>query len=134
MVRFMRYFSSVLAIVAIAISVFAGGEGVVGDKGKNLDQSVRSTADWYTAKRLNMVAESGTITIATKWPGLILKGFRNNSRDSSLTVKVIYDAGDTETLSIPSETTTNKLPVVAKVFKTGTTTDTLHLTSLFQKQ
>ena len=78
-----------------------------------------------------MSSQAGDLVILTAYPGLILKGFYNNRRDSSVYVYVVTAEGDTANLSVPSETPLWKLPVIAKIFKTGTT-DSVY--GLFQKR
>lgn len=118
--------------ILLATSVFAAGEGLITNGYQNLQQPTNSMADLYTMKQVIISGESGNIVVATKWPGLILKGFYNPRRDSSVYIKCRTQVGDTlPKFSISTESVSMKLPPIDLVFKTGTS-DTIYF--IFQKR
>ena len=116
-----------LFVLLIAGIVFAAGEGRQNIGGETQEQALRSMADLYTMKLVNISAESGDIVVATKWPNYIVKGFYNPTRGSSLYVKCRTQQLDTVTISIPAESWTPKLPPMDIIFKTGTNDSVMYL-------
>ena len=117
----MRIFRFVPLLLLVFASLFAAKEGLVGGYGANIDQSAQSMADWYKWVPLKMSRTAANVTISVAYPGLLLKGFYNNRRDSSVMVRCIDMHGDTLNLSVPEETPFWKIPVISKVLQTGTT-------------
>jgi hypothetical protein len=138
MKRFMRVFSFALSVVAIVVVLaYPAGEGRITGTSTTLNEATNSMADWFTMKPGNgvpllMSAQSGNITVATTYGStMILKGFYNPRRDSSVYIKCRTQQSDTIIISVPTESWTPKLPPIDYIFKTGTK-DSIYL--LFQKR
>lgn len=118
-------------VLLLSASSFAQ-EGVLTVGRVSVDQSSASSADWYTMKPVGDISTLGSvITVSTTWSGLVLKGFLNPRRDSSVYVHCITVNGDTAKVSVATESYSGKLPAIAKVITATSSDSTIFL---FQKR
>jgi hypothetical protein len=109
-----------------------GGEGRIQYGILPPDQQQASTADWYTMKIYHISGSGKTIVnVDSTWDDYLLKGFINQSTASNAAVKVITQVGDTAIIPIPPAGYIWKLPVIAKLFTTGTSDSLVYM---FQKK
>jgi hypothetical protein len=123
----------VALLVLVVIGFCFAQEGVIGSGGKRPDpQQLASMADWYTWKALGDISALGSVvTVSTTWPGYLLKGFYNPRRDSSVYIHCITSVGDTVKISVPTESSSGKLPIISKILTATSTDSTI---ACFQKR
>jgi hypothetical protein len=117
--KFLVCFLSILILSACFVNVGvvrASGEGQITKTSTTQQQALNSIADWYTLKKIK-TTDSGVV--ATKWSGLMLKGFHNPRQDSSVTVKIKTNNGDTVTISVLPSEWTPRIPPVNKIISLG---------------
>lgn len=127
-----RFFSFLFVSVIFSCFTIFAQEGKMTAGGLSAEESARSSADWYTWKDYNISEYSGTVlTVSTQW-GLLLKGFINKRADNTGYVKFITSQGDTIiNFPIPAHDFSGKTPVIAKIFKSGTSDSLIYC---FQKK
>ena len=119
-----------LAVLAVAAS--AQTEGILTIGRVSQDQAAASSADWYTFKKFGDISALGSVvTVSTTWSGLVLKGFYNPRRDSSVYIHCITKYGDTAKISVATESYSGKLPIISKIITATSSDSTI---GLFQKQ
>lgn len=124
--------SALMLVSAFGILAAGGGEGRIQFGLLPPDQQQASTADWYTMKSYHISGSGKTIlNVDSTWDDYLLKGFINQSTASNAAVKIITQVGDTAIIPIPPAGFIWKLPVIAKLFATGTSDSLVYM---FQKK
>jgi len=89
-------------------------------------EALRSMADWYDCRELDISGESGDVVIATKYEGLVCKGILNlGSSDATVVFKTQNNQGSSVSFPLSAGAFSGKLPSIHTIVQSGTDDDLL---------
>lgn len=94
---------------------------------KSEAQNIASMADWDDVRELDISGEDDDVVIATAYPNMVCKGFKNLSSSSAATVIFTTKSNPDVNVTFPLEAGefSGKLPIIEKIIQTGTSDDLL---------
>jgi hypothetical protein len=102
-------------------------EGNIGSNMKESAQSIASMADWFDVRELDISGEAGNVVIATKYPTMVCKGFKNLSSSAAATVIFTTKNNSEVSVTFPLDVGefSGKLPQINSIVKAGTSDNIL---------